>query len=147
TTQEWRNMPGVGEHALARANIERQIDAGHEDVVLPALEERSIDALEHRGGIARSRRRDSKIACDAGHEERSRDTLAGDVADEDAEPMLRQPEDVVEVAAHPVGRAIFRDELDAFDLRKHPREKAHLDLLREQEILREPLLLEGFHVH
>ena len=144
---ERRQVAGVGQRHLLGLHVERQIDPGDEDVVLLALEHRLVDA---RDGARRRRlgqRRHAQVARDARHQERRRHALARDVADEDADALVIEPEQIVEVAADRIGRPILGDELDPLHRRQLPRQERLLDLLGEQQILLQPLLLERLGVH
>ena len=107
-------MAAVGVHEAAVANVVHAVEDGHEHVPAGGLDQGVVDhpqALARSvfhlpGGCADDR------ACD-GHEHRRRHALAGDIADDDADAVLVQEEEVVEIAADFLGGMHGGLDLDA----------------------------------
>jgi hypothetical protein len=80
----------------------------------------------------------------AGHDQRGRDALVGDVADHEHDPAVRQRDEVVEVAADRPGRPVERGHVPARQVGQLLGQELLLDDLGDLELLLDPLPLAGF---
>src|SRR6185369_3183514 len=110
---------------------------------------RAVVEAEEGVDAAETLRRCEAVECDRtkdraadGHEERGRDALAGDVADDDAEVRVVDREEVVEVSADLAGREHLGEELEVRATREGTRQDRLLDAARDVELAadREELL-------
>ena len=89
----------------------------------------------------------TRVAGELGHHERGRHPLAGDVAQRDRQPVARQRNEVVIVAADLVGRVVMGEELEAGDHRHRLRQESFLNLLGELQVAVHSLAFEQRLVH
>ena len=106
-------VAGVGELDLAADRVEHQGQAGDEHVRRDVHAEHLVDVAEDLAGRDQPGRRVPQQRVRAGHHQRGRDALVGDVADDEHDPAVRQRDEVVEVAAHRAGRAVERGHVPA----------------------------------
>ena len=100
------------------------------------LEEEAVDGLEEElGPVAGKGELAAKVGLEIGHEQGGGDAFAGDVADDEAEPMAVEGEEVVVVAADVTGLDAGSGVVEGFEGRQGLREEAGLDLAGDLKLL------------
>ncbi len=82
-----------------------------------------------------------------GHQQRRRTPLAGDVAQRQQHAAIGQREDVVEIAAHGVGRTGHPERLESLSLIRRPRQHRLLNLARDFQVVLQRQSIRDFEHH
>jgi hypothetical protein len=100
------------------------------------LEEEAVDGLEEELGlVAREGELAAEVGLEIGHEKCGSDAFAGDVADDEAEPLAAEGEEVVVVAADVAGLEADTSVVEGFERWESLRKEAGLDLAGDLELL------------
>ena len=100
------------------------------------LEEEAVDGLEEGLGlVAGEEELAAEVGLEVGHEKRGGDAFAGDVADDEAEALVAEGEEVVVVAADVAGLDADAGVVEGFERREGLGEEAGLNLLGDLELL------------
>ena len=100
------------------------------------LEEEAVDGLEEElWFVASEGELAAEVGLEVGHEQSGGDAFAGDVADDEAEPLVAEGEEVVVVAADVAGLNADASVVEGLQRRESLREEAGLDLAGDLELL------------
>src|SRR5882757_8105767 len=100
------------------------------------LEEETDDGLEEELWlVAGEGELAAEVGLEIGHEQGGGDAFAGDVADDESEPLVAEGEEVVVVAADVAGLDADARVVEGFERRQGLREEAGLDLAGDLELL------------
>ena len=101
--------------------------------------EQLVHLLEHLARVEGPLGRGAEDAPGGRHDHRRRNTLVGDVADDQADLPVRKLDEVVEVAADGTCRPVVRGDLPAGKVGELGRQEVLLDEARDLELLLDPL--------
>jgi hypothetical protein len=131
-------VPGVAVVQLARFEVEHRRDQGHEELCRIVAGNlgigRAHDVADVGTWVAQHRALVQRLAHR--HENARRESLAGDVADENEQPAMIETEEIVQIAADFARRRHHRGEIDARVVAQQlgARQRRRLYLLRGFEL-------------
>ena len=139
-----RSWPALAYSIAPLVGSSEQREAGDEHRVRHVVAQQVVDVGQDRTGRGQFGRGRSKQRMRAGHDQRCRDALVGDVADDDHDAAVAQRDEVVEVAAHLPCRPVERGHGPARQIGQLLGQELLLDELRDLEFLLDALALAGF---
>ena len=129
-------MAAVGVTEAAGVVVVVGEEDGGVSAVDGVLVEEAIDGPEEElGFVAREGELAAEVGLEIGHEERGGDAFAGDVADDEAETLVSEGEEVVVVSADVAGLNADSGIVECVECGEGLREEAGLDLLCDLELL------------
>jgi hypothetical protein len=137
-------VAGVGEAQPAALRVEDGVQAGHEHIRWNLVHQYIVDAPEHRPGRLETPGGSAQHAARCSHHQRGRHALVGDIADHQAQPAIRQLDEIVEVAANLARRLVVAVDLPAGQGGNRARQQRLLHQVGNTQLLGDSLALERF---
>lgn len=113
TTEERWCLPGVDVREVAGSEVDDREKEGDESCPRGLLIAEPVETLDERRRWQIFWRQGAQHRQQQRHQQRRRAALPGDVSQDDHDPVVVQPPDVVEIASHRVGRSRVSRYFDA----------------------------------
>ena len=136
TAEQRHRMAGTGDIDPAPRRIQDRSHRSHEHAALQFRAHLRVEQAQQVGGVAGTRRDGTQVGTDASHQQRSRKSLAGHVADEEQRAPVGERQEVEQVAADDARGGVAVGDLVAVEPRRRRRQEPALDAAGHLEVVR-----------
>ncbi|OPZ77719.1 MAG: hypothetical protein BWY77_01646 [bacterium ADurb.Bin431] len=133
-------MSGAGIVEPPFLGIDDHIKKGDEHPLFHVCDDKVVHARQHLGRILDAARLGAQGSADHGHDQRTRNPLARNIGDDDAQGILVHLDEIIIVASHLLGGGVIAADSVTLDLGKFARQQGLLDFLGDLHLLLQPFL-------